>query len=155
MNDSYTSIGEKTCIPEEIADLLTIGCSKYQEKTRVVSDTTYHTSPLFSAEVTLEGGADIVASEEKNLIVKITCNRGFSDQSYNLNLRWWLPEGFVELQGRKTAILINESTHSDAITTLTYTLKAGEQINSVNRCVLEIVAEGHIIPLYIPVLLLG
>ena len=155
VNDSYMSIGEQDIIPEDIADLLTIACNKYREKTCVTPNTTHHTSPLLSAEVTLEGGADIAALEEKNITVKITCNRGFSDQSYNLNLRWWLHDGFSELQGRRSAILINESTHSNAITTLTYKLKAGEHIDSVNRCVLEITAEGHIIPLYIPVLLLG
>ena len=36
-----------------------------------------------------------------------------------------------------------------------YTLQAGECVDAVNRCVLEITADGRITPMYIPITLLG
>jgi hypothetical protein len=36
-----------------------------------------------------------------------------------------------------------------------FTLTAGESVAAVNRCVLEIVAEGRPAPMYIPITLLG
>jgi len=36
-----------------------------------------------------------------------------------------------------------------------YTLQAGECVDAVSRCVLEITAEGRITPMYIPITLLG
>lgn len=155
VNDSYTSISEKESIPENLDNLLVFACNELKERNQIIPFSTRHTSPLLSAEMCVEGGPEIAPSEEKNLTVKITCNRGFTDQCYNLNLRWWLPEGFVVQDGRKTALIIGESAHSNYITTLTYKIKAGEYIEAVNRCVLEVVAEGHAIPIYIPVLLLG
>ena len=71
-----------------------------------------------------------------------------------LTMRWWLPDGF-SVSGRKTAVLTHVTGHSKGECLLEYTLSAGETIEAVNRCVLEITAVGRPTPMYIPITLLG
>ena len=59
------------------------------------------------------------------------------------------------VSGRKTAVLTHVTGHSKGECLLEYTLSAGETIEAVNRCVLEITAVGRPTPMYIPITLLG
>jgi hypothetical protein len=69
-------------------------------------------------------------------------------------MRWWLPDGFTA-RGKQTAVLFHGNSHNPCSCTFAYTLTAGETVSAVNRCVLEIVAEGRTVPMYIPIMLLG
>ncbi len=110
------------------------------------------------ADVVLDRAPDIAPNGECR--VKVTCTnnwRVFDKSQYNLTLRWLLPEGFTVEGGRQTLHLPRHSaSHSPLANCSTeFTLRAGERVAPVNRCVLEIVGEGRAMPLYIPITLLG
>jgi hypothetical protein len=87
--------------------------------------------------------------------VKLTNRRAVLDNKpYCLTARWWLPDGFT-VRGKQTAVLFHRNSHNPGTCTMEFTLTAGESVAAVNRCVLEIVAEGRPAPMYIPITLLG
>ena len=111
--------------------------------------------PYAIAEVALCSAPDIEPMGEKKVTVKLTHRRQVLDNKpYSLTMRWWLPDGF-SVSGRKTAVLTHVTGHSKGECLLEYTLSAGETIEAVNRCVLEITAVGRPTPMYIPITLLG
>lgn len=109
-----------------------------------------------SAVVSLDGAPDIEPMGARTVRVRIKNNCAAFDRGlYNLTFRWWLPEGFSTEGGRKTKVLPRKDSHNDATCTVEFTLRAGETVEAVNRCVLEIVGEGRFTPMYIPITLLG
>jgi len=73
----------------------------------------------------------------------------------HLHLKWLLPEGFTVSGGRRDLYLPHVSMHSDATTSVSFTITAGERVEAVNRPVLEIVCNGRPTVGYLPVVLLG
>ena len=73
----------------------------------------------------------------------------------HLHLKWLLPEGFSVTGGRRDLYLPHRSMHSDGTVSVDFTITAGERVESVNRPVLEIVANGRPTVGYLPVVLLG
>ncbi len=81
--------------------------------------------------------------------------RVFDSTLYNLNLRWWLPDGFTIEGGCKSLTLTHINAHQDGSCELDVTIKAGDSVEAMNRCVLEVTAIGRSLPLYVPIVLLG
>lgn len=75
---------------------------------------------------------------------------GDRDTLINLTCRWWLPEGF-KAEGRRTLAINNHNAHHSGTETTKFTLTAGDSVDAVNRCVLELMPEGRSSPLYIPI----
>ncbi len=130
-------------------------CKLLREENPLTPYTAEFESALLRATLKYDDGIDIAPMEEKNLTITIGYHWCMGDELKNLNLRWWLPEGFTMKKGRQTAILNNKNAHHTPTVTLQYTLAAGETLAPQNRCVLEIVAEGRSVPLYVPVLFLA
>ena len=81
-------------------------------------------------------------------------NRTFNDPKH-LRLRWLLPDGFTVSGGRRDLYLPHLSMHSDATASVTFTITAGDHVDSVNRPVLEVIAQGRPTAGYLPVILMG
>ena len=114
------------------------------------------------ADVTISPTPDIAPCGEVNVCVEFY-NKGTLDghenTPYNLSLRYWLPEGFT-VEGARKALLLDElSPHTGKCqpicATLSFTIKAGESVETINRIVVEVVAEGRPNIMYIPITLLG
>ena len=63
--------------------------------------------------------------------------------------------GFTVEGGRKSLTLTHQNAHQNASCELDVTVKAGDSVEAMNRCVLEVTAIGRSIPMYIPITLLG
>ena len=96
----------------------------------------------------------IAPGESVNVTVFITNNPHMPDPKH-LHLKWLLPEGFSVTGGRRDLYLPHRSMHSDGTVSVDFTITAGDRVESVNRPVLEIVANGRPTVGYLPVVLLG
>lgn len=153
-NDAYVAITDgKDEIPENIEAFIAENCKQMP----IVEPYSMHFDFTFaSADVVLDGAPEIAPLGERKVRIVVSNNYGAFDGSlYNLTLRWWLPDGFSAEGGRKAVVLPRKDSHNDATCAVEFTLRAGESVNAVNRCVLEIVGEGRITPMYIPITLLG
>ena len=151
-NDAYVALTDGgDLIPENAEQLIrqSVTCAS------LTSYSTHFAFPFAYADVVLDAAPDIEPMGERKVSVTLT-NRSYvlDNRPYNLTMRWWLPDGFT-VKGRQTAILYHKNSHNSGTCTLEYTLTAGESVAAVNRCVLEIVAEGRPAPMYIPITLLS
>ena len=113
-------------------------------------------STFITAIVSYDGDPEIAPMGEKKVHITFKNNySAFDNRLYNLELRWWLPEGFSIEGGRRGLTLTHKNSHQTASCELDVTIKAGERVEATNRCVLEVVGTGRSIPMYIPVVLLG
>ena len=145
------------CVPEDIADVMLGECKLSPIAGGIEPYSMSFDFAFLRAEVVLDRAPDI--SPEEEIKVNITCYAkvdALDRAQYDLTMRWWLPDGF-SVRGKQTVCLPNTSAHRDPLGRcyLEFTLKAGETVAPVSRCVLEIVGEGRITPMYIPIVLLG
>ena len=118
--------------------------------------TAFFKNPLLSATLQYEDGMDIAPLAEKKVKIVVRTSLSMGNDPKNLSLRWWLPEGFSMKAGRLSALIPGPTTHHpDPKAEFSFTIAAGEQLSAKNRCVLEIVAEGRSMPLYIPVIFMA
>lgn len=115
---------------------------------------------FLSADVVLESSPDIEPNGECRVHLICTNNWTVYDKAqYNLTIRCLLPDGFTVEYEKQTMRMDRYSrTHPEMyppIAKTSFTIRAGETVAPVNRCVLEIVGEGRPTPMYIPILLLG
>jgi hypothetical protein len=82
------------------------------------------------------------------------CRSLFGNIPYFLNFRWILPEGFT-VDCPKSAVIPAIDARSNAKSTMKATIRCGENIEAINRIVLEIVTDGRMMPSYVPFVLLG
>jgi len=155
-NAAFELTDGEAVLPEDPAAYILEHCTLAKTLASLKPYTMHFDFTYASVDVFLDGAPDIAPGEEKKVTFVIRNNNTvFDNKLYNLRMRWWLPEGFTVSGGRKTAILDHFNAHNDAACTMTYTLQAGECVDAVSRCVLEITAEGRITPMYIPITLLG
>ena len=164
-NDAYVGF---TCGEQEIdGDLEKIlfseGYKKEKAKLAELLPNSMHFDFTFaSVDITLDDEADIEPNGERRVKVTVYNNvKAYDNGYYTLSLRWWLPEGFTVSGGKQVLTLGRHDRHNAHLINLRggavteFTLKAGEVVAPSNRCVLEIVGEGRITPMYIPIILLG
>lgn len=158
-NDAWVALTDGDDeIPEDLeAVLMNVNYVAEKEKLANLRPNTMHFDFTFaSVDVVLENEPDIAPFGVCNVHVAIKNNaKAYDTAYYNLTCRWWLPEGFTVEGGRQTLTLERPDKHQKGITTVDFTIKAGERVAPSNRCVLEIVGEGRITPMYIPIVLLG
>lgn len=142
-------------IPADVAEKLLAACDSHIAE--VQPQSMHFDFTFMSIDAALSDTPDIAPGEARSVTLKFTNNwRVFDKCQYNLTLRWWLPEGFTVEGGKQCVMLPRMDPHyPDACCSTRFTLRAGETVNAHNRCVLEIVAEGRITPMYIPIVLLG
>ena len=123
---------------------------------------------LFSVRVTYDRSPDIAPGEELGVTLTFihrtherekrnNCYLGSAP--YNLNLRWWLPEGFA-VEGKKSTLLyhcISREGHPGRVPykDIRCVIRAGEQVEAINRLVLEVMTDGRPAAVYVPLVLLG
>lgn len=142
-------------VPSDIKERLFEQCTSLKKTSQLHPYSAHYESAVLCADMVLDGAPDVEAQGERSLTLSVYGRRALGDALINLTCRWWLPEGFAVIAGKQTAIVTNRNDHDSGIATLKFTLKAGDHVAPVNRCVLEIMPEGRCTPLYIPVVLLG
>ena len=151
-NDAYVALTDgEDVLPENAEEIIrrSVSCAQ------LTPYLTHFEFTFASADVVLDSAPDIEPMGEKKVTVKLTNRRAALDNKpYCLTARWWLADGFA-VRGKQTAVLYHHNSHNNGDCTLEFTLTAGESVAAVNRCVLEIVAEGRPAPMYIPITLLG
>ena len=141
-------------VPDNLSALLLADCEMFRRQTVYAPFSSSFESPSLIAKLVLDGSPDILPCQERTVTVYVKARPALGDEAINLECRWWLPEGFT-VQGRRTAVINNLSSHSDGVTVLKFTIKAGEEVSALNRSVLEISPIGRSTPLYAPLVLLG
>ena len=123
--------------------------------------------PLFRARVTWDECPDITPNGEIGVMVNIASKkvaverRGsprvrliYGNAPYFLNFRWILPEGF-SVDGMRNATVPHINAHGTGEVDVHFTVRAGDRVESLNRLVLEVVADGRCLPGYIPLTVMG
>ncbi len=145
-----------TEIPEDTVEILKSNVKYNAYLSAVKPNTVTFESAFVTAIVSYDGDPEITPNGEKKIHIQFRNNHdAFDNTLYNLNLRWWLPDGFSVEGGRKMLTLTHRNAHQTASCDLDVTIKAGDTVDAVSRCVLEVTATGRSIPLYIPIVLLG
>lgn len=118
---------------------------------------------LYVVRVTYDRAPDIAPGEELGVTLsfihhaahKLRNASAFGNMPFALNLRWWLPEGFV-VDGKRSVVLPhNTSHHRLPQQDIHVTIKAGERVDATNRLVLEVIADGRPNATYVPLVLMG
>lgn len=109
-----------------------------------------------SATLIYETTPDVTPGGEVKVKVIVRNNwKTYGSCPYDLNLRWFLPEGFTVSGGSTALRLPHYNAHDPAMAEVEFTLHAGEKVLPVNRAVLEITAAERFTAGYVPVILLG
>ena len=145
-------------IPADLAECFLEECAKDGNMSGIKPYSMHFDFTFVSADVVLDRAPDVAPNSE--IKVSLTCTNNwnvYDNGQYNLTLRWWLPEGFTTEGGRQTLYLprYSRTRGEPAACTTEFTIRAGDRVAPLNRCVLEIVGEGRITPMYIPITLLG
>ena len=122
---------EYFCNPKAAAEILSMPMYSFEKNFNIAT-----------ARITYEDGPDIKAGEEKKLRITFKNNwKVFGSMPYFLNLDWVVPEGW-EVSGPRSVQLPHESPHSrDASVTCEFIVYAEEVTESVNRLILEVIAD--------------
>lgn len=146
----------ETELPSDAAEILSKQCGRIRGMSVVKPYSMRFDFPLLSAEVVLDGGPEIAPNGEKKVKIALT---NFYDKFgrwfYYAKLRWWLPDGFSLEGDRPTTLISTKDARYVGTECFEVTIRAGEQVSDLNRCVLEVTMEGRVIPMYIPITLLG
>ncbi len=143
-------------IPADILATLSKG-EETKEKLRALIPFSFTVDFTYaSATLIYETTPDIVPNGEVKVKIVIRNNhKVYGSRPYDLNLRWFLPDGFTVSGGASAIRLPHFNAHDPAMAEVEFTLHAGERVLPVNRAVLEITAEGRFTAGYVPVLTFG
>lgn len=155
-NADLQFVNTETILPEDLIEQFLQDQTTVRTLTNLKPYSMHFDFTFFGVDVTLEDVPDIEPSQEIKVQLRLT-NRYeiYDDEDHNVTLRWWLPEGFEVVRGRQTLSVNNADCRYPGYTDVTIVLRAAEVLAPINRCVLEIVAEGHHTPMYVPITLLA
>ena len=153
-NAAIIIVGSESCIPENIEEQFIKQCELFKEKEPIVPYSLTVSNQILSATAVLKKEPQITENCEISGYVRVQSTRYFGDETYNLNLRWWLPDGFTA-EMPKSAVIYANNNHSKPVTYIQFSIRSGESISAGNRCVLEITASGRSTALYVPIVLIG
>jgi hypothetical protein len=157
-NDAYTEIvDEDVALPENVENIVGGYCRFINKSKELKPLTVSYDTPEFTAWVTVDESLDVAPEEVKKVILKVKLNTEvFGEYCLNLNLRWWLADGFeFATPPKKSVRLRNRDYHVDGTVTVEFLLKAGQNVMPTNKCVLELSVEEGMTDLYIPVSFIG
>ena len=146
----------KTEIPSNIYDILINNDNFKGIIENIKPNTITFDCAFLNATVCYNGDPEIIKNGEKKIdITFINNTNAFDNRRYNLEFRWWLPNGFSVETNKQTMKLCYANSHIDGKLHYNVIIRAGETVEAMNRCVLEVTAVGRSIPMYIPITLLG
>jgi ADP-ribosylglycohydrolase len=156
MRSEIEFVSGESEIPEKIMDKFTDNTFYWDVLDTIKANTITVESVFVNAIVTYDGDPEITPNGEKKLHITLKNNFGICDvKPYNLELRWWLPNGFTAEGAKNSITLPHFNAHQKAKCEFDVTIKAGEQVNAKNKIVLEVSAIGRSVPLYVPIILIG
>lgn len=143
-------------IPADILTTLSKG-EETKEKLRTLIPFSFTVDFTYaSATLIYKTTPDITPNGEvKVKLVIRNHHKVYGNRPYDLNLRWFLPDGFTVSGGTSAIRLPHFNAHDPAMAEVEFTLHAGERVLPVNRAVLEITADGRFTAGYVPVLTFG
>jgi len=149
-------VGGEDEIPADIAEQM-----KKQGKAKEMLDTlepySFTTDMMFtSVTATWDEAPSITAGGKIGVTLKFNNKVWlFGNMPYNLKLRWILPEGFTVEEGKNAIRVPHWTAHDNGKISQHFVITAGEKIESINRIVVEVVAEQRPTAGYVPLVLLG
>ena len=146
-------------LPEDL-DKAVFGNGDYEKQKQALANLKPYTMTFdftfAKVHLTLADAPDIAPHGECKVHLVFENNTQAYDNAYhNLTMRWLLPEGFEVTSGKQTGMMYRRGRHQKGVSEADFTIQAGDKVAPSNRLVLEIVGEGRITPMYIPVTLLG
>ncbi|MBQ8409796.1 MAG: ADP-ribosylglycohydrolase family protein [Clostridia bacterium] len=157
-NNAHTEITEgSSFIPENLEDVL----SPDKHYKRNVLDVLRPYAMQFdfnfvSVYFYFEKCPDIKPGEEIKVNVLMRNNiHAYENMYHSMSMRWWLPDGFSVDCSSQTITLPSWNPHVDGACGFSFTIKAGDKVEPINRCVLELTATDRMTPMYAPITLLG
>ena len=107
-----------------------------------------------NVQVSLDRAPDIAPGEEIGVHVALRSKCYFENENRNMTMRWILPEGFTAT-GKKSLMMHAFNPHSDGTAECDFVIKAGDNVDAMNKVILEITATGRCTPMYICIPLFG
>ena len=143
-------------IEENVYDMLYKQVSEnVRPKTEgLVLNTTYFSNAIVTARVCLDRDPDIAPGESIGVSIDFDTHYYFEDSNIPITFRWLLPEGFTA-KSKKNMMLYAFDPHHAGEAHLDAVITAGDEVEALNRVVLEVDFPGRCNPLYIAIPLLG
>ncbi len=142
-------------IPENICELYKENVTKFfKPELETLNPYSMHfEETVMVADVTLSEPV-IAPMGEVKVHIDFKTTSLFERKPYTASLRWILPDGF-SAEGRRSLFIPDVTAHTENITSYDFTIKAGEQLSSENRVILEVTPHGRHTAMYISFVLLG
>ena len=106
------------------------------------------------ANLTLDREPWMAPGEEMGIRIQFVNDIDFENIPQPLSLRWILPEGFT-VSGKKDLMLRHYDAHIKGTASVQAVLRAGDQVQSRNRIILEVTVPGRHTALYASFLIFG
>ena len=153
---SWVSLGDKEKFPADVKGRLLEKVRNdvypYVQSMRPYS--VQFSNILVEATATLSK-PNIEPNDEITIDLQLRQRTECEDELRHASLRWILPEGFSVSGGKRNMTIRRYDSHNNGISSTSFVLKSGEQINEINRIVCEILITGRHTPLYVSIPLLA
>ena len=155
-SDYFVEFGEEDVVTDDVhAKFIEFTTQKIKPvASGLLPYSIYEENVFMRVQIALDKAPDIAPGDEIGLTVFFNSKCSFEDEPRNVSMRWILPEGFSAV-GKKTLMVHGFNPHSTGQASARFTIKVGEEVNAMNRAILEIITEGRCTPMYISVPLLG
>ena len=146
-------------IPEHAYDAF-LSCTLVKERMQELLPNSFtETCDFMRVTAVMDEGVDIVPNSELKFRLQFRTNNDLTQWNVPIraHVRFLLPEGF-SVSGRKSAFLsgYQPTRRPDgAFAEEEYVLTVGENVESRNRVVVEVTADGHVQSVYLPIVLIG
>lgn len=146
-------------IPENAYEAF-LACNLVKERMQELLPNSFtETCDFMRVTAVMDDGVDIVPNSELKFRLQFRTNNDLTQWNVPIraHVRFLLPDGF-SVSGRKSAFLsgYQPSRRPDgAFAEEEYVLTVGENVESRNRVVVEVTADGHVQSVYLPIVLIG
>ncbi len=146
-------------IPEDAHECFLANPLVKQRMEELLPNSFTETCDYMRVTAVMDEGVDIVPNSELKFRLQFRTNNDLthSHVPLRLHIRFLLPEGFA-VSGRRSAFVSGHqpSRRPDgAFAEEEYVLSIGERVESRNRVIAEITADGHVQTVYLPIVLIG
>ncbi len=157
--DTVRFTEESNFIPENAYDVF-LSCNLVRERMEELLPNSFtETCDYLRVTAVMDEGVDVLPNSELKFRLQFRTNNYLTGGTVPLRLhvRFLLPDGFC-VSGKRSAFLSGyqpDRRPGNAFAEEAYVLTIGENVESRNRIVVEITADGHVQSVYLPIVLIG